>query len=178
VFIEWATIIEGGIPILGGLYATVLGYGVVTVSRSLPSPRLKKTLDLFRWLGPAVVLFGIFTAWQTHRQLSHPPAEELALQIARRLKFPAKVDETTQVVAVEGRGDSITYDYLIATRLAELGEREQVRGKLEQQWLSSACKTKDSQTLLRGGYTIQMRYVFRETAEPVVISIPPKACGY
>ena len=37
------------------------------------------------------------------------------------------VDQVVEVVAVEGRGDSITYDYLIATRLAELGEREQVR---------------------------------------------------
>lgn len=176
--IEWPTLVEGGIPVLGGLYATALGYGVISASRSLPSPRLEKALRLFRWLGPAVVLFGIFTAWQTHLHLSHPPAEEIARQIDRRLHFPVKVDETTQVVAIEGRGDSITYDYVIATSLAELGGREQVRGKLEQQWLSTACKTKDSQTLLRGGYTIQLRYAFRETAETVLISIPPKACGY
>jgi hypothetical protein len=176
--IEWLTLIEGGIPVLGGLYATALGYGVITASRLLPSPRLAKTLKLFRSLGPVVVLFGIFTAWQTHLHMSHPPAEEIARQIARRLQFPMKVDETTQVMGVEGRGDSITYDYLIATTLAELGGREQVRGKLEQQWLNAACKTKDSQTLLRGGYTIQVRYAFRETAEPVLISIPPKACGY
>jgi hypothetical protein len=25
--IEWITVIEGGIPILGGLYATAFGYG-------------------------------------------------------------------------------------------------------------------------------------------------------
>lgn len=32
---EWPTIIEGAIPILGGLYATALGYGVIGAS---PSP--------------------------------------------------------------------------------------------------------------------------------------------
>ena len=31
---ELPTIIEGGIPILGGLYATALGYGVVDASQS------------------------------------------------------------------------------------------------------------------------------------------------
>jgi len=62
---EWPTIIEGGIPILGGLYATALGYGVIRLSGSLPSPFVQKALLRFRWVGPAVVCFGVFTAWQT-----------------------------------------------------------------------------------------------------------------
>jgi hypothetical protein len=33
--IEWPTIIEGGIPILGGLYATALGYRVIGASPPL-----------------------------------------------------------------------------------------------------------------------------------------------
>lgn len=178
MFIEWPTIIEGGIPILGGLYATALGHGVVQLSRTPPSPSLQKALDRFRWLGPIVVMFGIFTAWQTHQHLVHPPAEELSRQIAQRLSFPTKVDEITQVTGVRGSGDSIVYDYSIAVSLQELGGREQVQHKLEQQWLSAACKSRDSQMLLRGGYTLQMRYSFKGTAEQVTVSIPPRVCGY
>ena len=33
--IEWTTVIEGGIPILGGLYATALEYGAVSRSSAM-----------------------------------------------------------------------------------------------------------------------------------------------
>jgi hypothetical protein len=176
--IEWPTVIEGGIPILGGLYATALGYGVVRISTSLPSARRQKFLARLKWLGPAVVLFGIFTAWQTHGHVVHPPAEEIARQVAGRLTFPMKVDEVTQAIGVGGKGDVITYDYAIAASLADTGGREQVQHRLEQQWLSAACKSKDFQTFFRGGYTLQMRYSFRGSPEQVLVSIAPRSCGY
>jgi hypothetical protein len=168
--IEWPTIIEGGIPILGGFCATALGYGVIRFSRSLPSPFVQKIQVRFRWLGPVVVFFGLITAWQTHLHVSHPPAEEIVRQIATRLSFPVKVDEITRAMAVQGKGDDITYDYSVAAPLTNLGGREQVQRKLEQQWLSAACKTKDFQTLLRGGYTVQMRYSFEGSPEEVLVS--------
>jgi len=42
--------------------------------------------------------------------------------------------------------------------------------RLEQQLRSAACKTKDSQTLLRAGYTLQARYSFKGSTEEVLIS--------
>ena len=95
--IEWTTVIEGGIPILGGLYATALGYGAVSGSQPQPSPPVLKTRSLFRWLGPLVVLFGCFAAWQAHLQAMHPPAELIARQIRNRMKFPITLDDTTQL---------------------------------------------------------------------------------
>jgi hypothetical protein len=176
--IEWPTVIEGGIPILGGLYGTALGYGVIRSSKSMSSPPSQKYQGLFRWLGPIVVLFGIFTAWQTHLHVTHPSAEQLAHQIAGRLSFPVKVDDTTQWVGVQGKGDDIIYNRSVTKSLADLGGRERVRGTLEQYWLSTACKSKDFQTFLRGGYTVQMRYSFKESTDDIVISIPPHSCGY
>ena len=176
--IEWATVIEGGIPILGGLYATALGYGVIGGSPSAVSPIKQKFLARFKWLGPAIVLFGIFTAWQTHLHMVHPPAEELARQITARVSFPTKVDELTQAIGVEGKGDDIIYRYSIAATLTDLGGREKVQRGLEQQLRSTVCKTKDSQTLLRAGYTVQARYSFKGSLEEVLISLPPRSCGY
>ncbi len=176
--IEWPTVIEGGIPILGGLYATALGYGVIGASQSTPSAFKQSLLARLKWLGPAVVLFGIFTAWQTHVHVIHPPAEELARQIAARLSFPSKVDEITEAVGVEGKGDDIIYRYSIAASLTDLGGRERVQRVLEQQLRSAVCKTKDSQKLLRAGYTVQARYSFKGSAEEVLVSLPPRSCGY
>ena len=176
--IEWPAVIEGGIPILGGLYATALGYGVIGASQSTPSAFKQSLLARLKWLGPAVVLFGIFTAWQTHVHVIHPPAEELARQIAARLSFPSKVDEITEAVGVEGKGDDIIYRYSIAASLTDLGGRERVQRVLEQQLRSAVCKTKDSQKLLRAGYTVQARYSFKGSAEEVLVSLPPRSCGY
>jgi hypothetical protein len=176
--IEWTTVIEGGIPILGGLYATALGHGIVRLSTSLPSPVVQKRLALLRSLGPAVVLFGVFTAWQVHLHAVHPPAEEIVRQINSRVSFPIKVDEMTRAVGVEGKGDDITYDYSVAAPLTQFGGRDEAQRRLEQQWLSTACKSKDFQKLFRGGYTLHMRYSFEGAAEAILISIPPRSCGY
>ena len=176
--IEWPTVIEGGIPILGGLYAAALGHGVIGASQFPPSALKQKFLTRFKWLGPALVLFGVFTTWQTHLRVIHPPTEEIARQIAGRVSFPAKVDEVTQAVGIEGKGDDIIYRYSIATSLAELGGREKVQRGLEQQLRSAACKTKDAQTLLRAGYTVQARYSFKGSPEEILISLPPRSCAY
>ncbi len=176
--IEWPTVIEGGIPILGGLYATALGYGVIGLSQSPPSALQQKFLARFKWLGPALVLFGVFTTWQTHLRVIHPPTEEIARQIAARLSFPLKADELTQAVGVEGKGDDIIYRYSIAASLTDLGGRDQVQRRLEQHWGGAACKNKDSQMLLRAGYTLQASYSFKGSPEEVLISAPPRSCGY
>jgi hypothetical protein len=67
--IEWTTVIEGGIPILGGLYATALGYGAVSGSQPQPSPPVLKTRSLFRWLGPPLFcLDALLLGRHTYRQ--------------------------------------------------------------------------------------------------------------
>jgi hypothetical protein len=176
--VEWPTIIEGGIPILGGLYATALGYGLIGSSPSPASALKQRLLARFKWLGPAVILFGIFTAWQTHLHFIHPSAEEIVRQMAARMSFPAKVDDLTQAVGVEGKGDDIIYRYSVAASLTDLGGRERVQRALEQQLRSAACRTKDSQKLLRAGYTVQARYSFKGSPEEILISLPPRSCGY
>ncbi len=103
---------------------------------------------------------SVRVSWQTHPHVIHPPAEEIVRQMAGRLRFPVKVDEMTEAVGVQGRGDDITYDYSIAASLTNLGGREQVQRRLEQQLLGAACKTKDFQTLLGGGDTVHSRYSF------------------
>jgi hypothetical protein len=176
--IEWPTVIEGGIPILGGLYATALGYGAIGASPSPPSALRQRLLARFKWLGPAVVLFGVFTAWQTHLHVIHPPAEEIVRQMTARMSFPAKVDDLTQTVGVEGKGDVIIYHYSVAASLADLGGRERVQHRLEQQLRSAVCKTKDTRTLLQAGYTVQADYLFKGYSEEILVSVTPQSCAF
>ncbi len=58
-----ATIIESAIPLLGGIYATLLGFRVVGKKplESLEYDRWHERFGpMLRVLGPLVVLFGVF----------------------------------------------------------------------------------------------------------------------
>lgn len=177
VAIEWTTLIEGGIPILGGLYATALGYGVFSRSQIEPIQSRLKIRRQFRWLGPLVVLFGCFLAWQDHRQATHPSAELIAHQIRARMKFPVRLDDVTQLNTVEGRGDRLVYEATLRLRMADLGGKERAQQKLEDQVLKSACASKDFQTIFRGGYTVEVHYSFPDSADGVLLSVTPRTCG-
>ena len=78
--IEWITVIEGGIPTVGGLYATSLGYGLVHASRAIPNPQTQKTMRLFRWLGPLV---GCLESLQAGRR-THMSIARLQNSLLRR----------------------------------------------------------------------------------------------
>src|SRR5262245_53744770 len=130
--LEWPTLIEGGIPILGGLYATALAYGWIGKRPVIPG-FTQTLLDRMKWLGPLVVAFGVFTGWQAHQHFVHPPASELARTIAGKLSLPVRVDEITTLDAVDGAGDTITYHSSINTTLRSDEERTRVKQALEQQ---------------------------------------------
>jgi len=174
VEIEWPTVIEGGIPILGGLYATALGYGVIRLG-TLPGRLAQTLLPRLKWLGPFVVVFGVFTAWQTHIHVAHPPAAEVARQIASRLTFPLRVDPMTTLDSVRGSENTIVYHLSISTPLQDLGGRSVVQAKLEQQWRGLACTNHDVQKILSTGYSLRIEYSLPATSSPIVIPVLPVA---
>ena len=175
--IEWTTVIEGGIPILMGLYATAVGYGAFLHPEVGPAQRGLKLRSQFRWLGPLVVLFGCFIAWRDHVQAIHPSAELIANQIRARLKFPVRIDDMTQVNAVEGKGDRLVYEVALQLPIADLGGKKRAQQKLQDQVLKTACASKDFHTIFRGGYTVEMHYSFPDSVEGVILSITPGTCG-
>ena len=53
---------DGGIPLFGGIYATLLAYGVIGKTPG-ESPRFDAWRERYgrslKWLGPALILFGV-----------------------------------------------------------------------------------------------------------------------
>lgn len=80
--IEWATLIEGGIPVVGGLYAAALGFGLIRPA-GLPLLHRPGLLTQLNWLEPAVAVFGIYTGWQSHSHIIRPDATEIARTVAK-----------------------------------------------------------------------------------------------
>ena len=100
------SIIEGAIPVLGGIYATLIGFGVVSGTKDPESQKMKQLRPMLKILGPLVIVFGIWLMGQgsppapysaactkpkqlpvllSNRPLSHPvPDVESSCAFARR----------------------------------------------------------------------------------------------
>lgn len=174
--IEWVTLIEGGIPVLGGLYATALGFGWLG-QHSVASGFNQKLRERMKWLGPLVVAFGCFMGWQSHQRLAHPPASELARAIAGKISLPARIDEITTLDAVDGVGDIITYHSSINATLRNDQERARMEQLLEQQLHTFACGSPDVAKLLSGGYTVAWRYRITGSGEEFASAVDGKTCA-
>jgi hypothetical protein len=172
--IEWPTVIQGGIPIIGGLYATALGFG--WFQRPASAAMNPKLRDCMKWLGPLVIAFGLFTGWETHSRLAHPTAAELARSISTRLSFPVQVDEITTLDAVDGAGDTITYHSSINAALHSNEERARMKQALREQLTGVACSSADTAKLLAAGYAVEWRYRFVGTADELSLAFDSKSC--
>ena len=173
--INWVAVVEGGIPVLGGLYATALGYGWVK-ARARPDGTPHPWLRHLRWLGPLVVLFGLFLGWQAYQQTERPSADRLAADIAAKLALPVQVDEATRLDAVAGSGDTLTYRYTVTVPVepANLATFEQL---MREQTRKVACMDPGFAEILRAGYTVEMRYSLSEPARELSIVMAPEACA-
>lgn len=174
--IEWPTVIQGGIPVIGGLYATALGFG--WFRRPASSAINQKLRGCMKWLGPLVIAFGLFTGWETHSRLAHPTGTELARSISARISFPVRVDEITTLDAVDGAGDTITYYSSISAALHSDEERARMKQILEEQLTGVACRSSDSAKLLAAGYTVEWRYRFAGSADEFSIAFDSKSCTH
>ncbi|WP_129648111.1 hypothetical protein [Peristeroidobacter agariperforans] len=173
--IQWQPLIEGGIPVLGGLYATALGFGWLG-QHSVASGFKQKLRSSMKWLGPLVVAFGLFTGWQAHQRAAHLPASELARSIAAKLSLPVQVDEITSLDAVDGAGNTITYHSSINATLQNEEERTRMKQLLEQQLHTFACRSPDMTKLLSAGYAIEWRYRVTGSGEEFSSVVDADAC--
>ena len=102
---------EAIVPFLGGLYATLIAYNVVSVKYTI-NPSIKK---LLKWLGPLVIVFSIFLACKPV-QGETPDLQAVASQINEQL--PAMIDQDTKIEEVQARRRSTLQNYdQVARRL-------------------------------------------------------------
>lgn len=172
--IDWIALVEGGIPVLAGIYATALGFGWIK-GRAQPGSSSQKWIRHFRWLGPLLIAIGLFLGWQAYERGAHPSAERLAAGIASRLKLPVTVDETTRLDAVAGSGGTITYRYTVTVPM-EPGDVATLEARLREQARTVACTHPGFSELLRAGYTVEMKYSLMEPSQEFAIVTPPSAC--
>jgi len=173
--IDWAAVVDGGIPVLAGIYGMGLGYGFI---RSASINRKPGLVVNFKWLGPLLIAFGIFLGFKTHAHNMHPSAREIAEAIASRVKLPKKIDNITILDAIDGKQDMIIYRFRITAPVQRFGGHLNAEHKLKDLILGKACSDTNFKEILKNGYSLEMRYKLEADPEDVLISVPPKLCGY
>jgi hypothetical protein len=169
--IDWPALVDGGIPFVGGLYATAVG--LRPAPAAAPSRWAARLRPHLRWMGPLLVLFGLFNGWQDHLRAAHPSAQDVARAIAAQAGLPKKVDAITTAEDVTGAGNVITYHFTVAGTLRDDDAQAKAEVMIHRQLVSSVCNSSARQ-LLNEGYIVEGRY--RIGDRELLATVYPQSC--
>jgi hypothetical protein len=176
VSVYWPAIVDGGIPVLAGMYATAVAYGFAVGPTPKAGPAAK-LLPHFKWMGPVLILLGLLLGWQSYSRGAHPSAQQIAQGISARLSPPVQVDEVTRLDAVTGEADVISFNYTILAPLSTADSLDNIRSKLRDAGQAAACTNPDFDKFFSQGYSIELRYAFLESSETVSVLFTPDSCA-
>jgi len=167
-------LVDGGIPILGGMLGTLYGYGVLRTGNQ--GTKLTRSL---RWLGPAVSLFGVWLLVSDLRTLAAASEKDLAAVEAEiNKRAPMMVDDVTRLDGVKATNGELAYYLTITNRGADEPGWAEFQQAMSQQLLSHACSRPDYTRFLSEGIALRMVYRSKEQGEVATVVIPPSHCGY
>ena len=167
-------LVDGGIPILGGLLGTLYGYGVLRTEKQ--GTKLTQSL---KWLGPAVSLFGVWLLVSELRTLAAASAKDLAAVEAEiNKRAPMMVDDVTRLDGVKAANGELAYYLTITNRGADEPGWAEFQQAMSQRLRSDACYRPDYKRFLSEGIGLRMVYRSKEQAEVATVVIPPSQCGY
>ncbi|HEX7967739.1 MAG TPA: hypothetical protein VF502_05935 [Stellaceae bacterium] len=170
-------IVDGGIPIAGGVLCTLYGYGILRARDQ--ASRLAQSL---KWLGPIVSLFGIWLlvddlrAATTSGSASAVDLATVATEINKRL--PMMVDGDTRLDNVKAGDAELAYYLTITDRSETEPGWEEFQTAMSDKLLGQACSSPDYKRLLTQGIQLRLVYRSKELAEVATVVIPPSHCGY
>lgn len=107
---------------------------------------------------------------------ARPSAEEIARQITAGRRFPITVDEMSRLDSVQGRGDTLTYNYTVIGAPPTREERLQLGQQVRDDMQTRACAAPDFVKLMEGGYTVRLNYAFGNPEEDIHVTVTPQSC--
>jgi hypothetical protein len=168
-----AGILEALIPVCGGIYGTLLGFKRIK-PRNL-NPRAAALVAQLRWLGPLVILFGLWLLWQTNID-KRPNVEEIVRGMRQKVTLPVAVDEATRLDAFDHEGQRIIYRMTITKPPQTEAERDALIAAMRQLVRSQGCKNENYQRLLRQDITLEIVYTIGDMQYPGIL-MTPADCG-
>ena len=167
-------LLEALIPLCGGIYGTLLGFKLV--EPRYPNPRATMLMAQLKWLGPLVIVFGLWLLWQAFVD-KRPNVEEIVQGMRQRVTLPINVDEITRLDAFDYERQHIIYRMTITKSPSTKAERNSLISALRQRLISQECRSEKFQQLLVQGIALKFVYTIDGTRYPAIV-VSQKNCGH
>jgi hypothetical protein len=170
-----ASIIEATILLSGGIFAILLGYGIINPFAA--SARTAGLIKHMKWLGPLVIVLGLgmLLQGQGRPQIT---AQEIVSGMKQHMTLPITVDDQTRLDSVEATEHRITYRLTITKPMPSTSEREQLISMLRRQIADNACGNPSYKKILKLGITLEMMYRMPDGVSLPAIIMSPSDCGF
>ena len=160
------------VPLCGGMYGTLLGFRLVKPGNL--NPRVSALLPQLRWLGPLVIVFGLWMFWQALDQ--RPNAEEIVRGMRQKVSLPVAVDEITRLDAFDNDGERIIYRMTITKPPRTEADRGALIAAMRQRLTSQGCTNENYQRLLRQNIALEFVYTIEGKQYPGIL-VTQAGCG-
>ena len=108
--------------------------------------------------------------------LDGPPAEELVKNIYANRKFPVMLDKLTRADSVQGKGDTLTYNFTVVNAPKDAAERKRASEQQAAAVEEMACGKPGTRRLIEAGYTLWFNYDFGSADANLHIRLLPRRC--
>ncbi len=105
-----------------------------------------------------------------------PPAEELVKNIYENRKFPVMLDKLTRADSVQGKGDTLTYNFTVVNAPKDAAERKRASEQQAAAVEEMACGKPGTRRLIEAGYTLWFNYDFGSADANLHIRLLPRRC--
>ncbi len=168
-----AGILEALIPLCAGIYATLLGFELVKLRKV--NPGAAAVIPQLRWLGPLVIVFGLWMLWQAYFD-QRPTAEEIVRGMRQKVTLPVAVDEVTRLDAFDSDGRRIIYRMTVTEPLQTEAERDALIKAMRERLRSQGCSNENYQRLLGQNIALEFLYTIGGKQYPGIL-LTPADCG-
>ena len=166
-------ILEALIPLCGGIYGTLLGFKRIRPQHL--NPMATAVVAKLRWLGPLVIVFGLWLLWQAFVD-KRPNVEEIVRGMRQKITLPVAVDEITRLDAFDNEGQRIIYRMTITKPPQTETERDALIAAMRQLLRSQGCRNENYQHLFRQDIALEIVYTIGDTQYPGIL-VTQADCG-
>ncbi len=166
--------LEALIPLCGGIYGTLLGFKLVKPRKF--NPGAAALVAQLRWLGPLVIVFGLWMLWLAYLD-QRPNVQEIVRGMRQKVTLPLAVDEITRLDAFDSEGQRIIYRMTIIEPPQTAAEKDALIATMRERLRSQGCTNETYQRLLRENIALEFVYTIAGKQYPGIL-VTPADCGH
>jgi len=164
--------IEAMIPMAAGMFVSIVGF-----SGAFESARWRM-LKRLKYLGPALILFAVFTFVRGIGAENAIDLPRVAAQVRQRINPPVMIDSETRLDTVEAVGrKELAFVFTLVNQASDSSTLPALTDQIRKGIEATSCQNRDWLTYLNAGVAITSRYLTNDGKEAVAVTTSTSDCG-